>query len=150
MSDLIPNVLAERYATPPMRAIWSGEGKVRLERVDVAHDTGFGLVNPLSVKKQIEGQITWFYNDAMHQATTIANGHIVENNFDKFPLSRIAEDPPEINIRFFPTGHWLMGMGHDRATSVQAAIGGDGQRRAIGALDRGKQGRGAASTPDCN
>ena len=30
--------------------------------------TGFGLVNPLSVKKQIEGQITWFYNDAMHQA----------------------------------------------------------------------------------
>lgn len=32
MSDSIPNVLAERYATAPMRAIWSGEGKVRLER----------------------------------------------------------------------------------------------------------------------
>ena len=96
---------------------------MRLERVDVAHDTGFGLVNPLSVKKQIEGQITWFYNDAMHQATTIADGHVVENNYNRFPISRIAEDPPEINIRFFPTGHWLIGMGHDRATSVQAAIG---------------------------
>src|SRR5256885_15760889 len=93
----------------------SRDGKVRLERVDVAHDTGFGLVNPLSVKKQIEGQITWFYNDAMHQATTIANGHIVENNFNTFPLSRMGENPPEINIRFFPTGHWLIGMGHDRA-----------------------------------
>ena len=101
----------------------SREGKVRLERVDVAHDSGFGLVNPLSVKKQIEGQITWFYNDAMHQATTIADGHVVENNFNTFPLSRMAEDPLEINIRFFPTGHWLMGMGHDRATSVQSAIG---------------------------
>src|SRR5436309_2146217 len=101
----------------------SRAGKVRLERVDVAHDTGFGLVNPLSVKKQIEGQIVWFYNDAMHQATTIADGHVVENNFDKFPLSRIGENPPEINIRFFSTGHWLIGMGHDRATSVQAAIG---------------------------
>lgn len=32
MSDAIPNVLAERYATPAMRAIWSGEGKVKLER----------------------------------------------------------------------------------------------------------------------
>jgi len=32
MPDLIPNVLAERYATTPMREIWSGEGKVRLER----------------------------------------------------------------------------------------------------------------------
>jgi len=101
----------------------SREGKVRLERVDVAHDTGFGLVNPLSVKKQIEGQITWFYNDAMHQATTIADGHVVENNFNRFPLSRIAEDPPQVNIRFFPTQHWLIGMGHDRATSVQSAIG---------------------------
>jgi adenylosuccinate lyase len=32
MSDAIPNVLAERYASASMRAIWSGEGKVRLER----------------------------------------------------------------------------------------------------------------------
>ncbi len=32
MSDHISNVLAERYATAPMRAIWSGEGKVKLER----------------------------------------------------------------------------------------------------------------------
>ncbi len=101
----------------------SRQGKVKLERVDVAHDKGFGLVNPLSVKKQIEGQITWFYNDAMHQACTIADGRIVENNFDRFPLSRIDEDPPEINIRFFETGHWLIGMGHDRGTSVQSAIG---------------------------
>jgi isoquinoline 1-oxidoreductase beta subunit len=101
----------------------SREGKVKLLRVDVAHETGFGLVNPLSVKKQIEGQITWFYNDAVHQACHIRDGHIVENNFHVFPLSRINEDPPEINIRFFPTGHWLIGMGHDRATSVQSAIG---------------------------
>ena len=101
----------------------SREGRVKLERVDVAHDAGFGLVNPLSVKKQIEGQITWFYNDAMHQACTVANGRIVESNFHAFPLSRIDEDPPEINIRFFPTEHWLIGMGHDRGTSVQSAIG---------------------------
>jgi isoquinoline 1-oxidoreductase beta subunit len=100
----------------------SREGRVKLERVDVAHESGFGLVNPLSVKKQIEGQITWFYNDAMHQACNIANGAIVENNFDTFSLSRIDEDPPEINIQFFPTAHWLVGMGHDRGTSVQAAI----------------------------
>nr|WP_256199023.1 hypothetical protein [Verrucomicrobium spinosum] len=32
MSDAIPNVLAERYASSSMCAIWSGEGKVRLER----------------------------------------------------------------------------------------------------------------------
>ncbi|HUL82547.1 MAG TPA: molybdopterin cofactor-binding domain-containing protein, partial [Gammaproteobacteria bacterium] len=101
----------------------SRDGKVRLERVDVAHDQGFGLVNPLSVRKQIEGQITWFYNDAMHQAVNIVDGRVDENNFHRFPLSRIDEDPLEINVRFFATGHWLIGMGHDRGTSVQSAIG---------------------------
>jgi isoquinoline 1-oxidoreductase subunit beta len=101
----------------------SKAGVLKLERVDVAFDTGFGLVNPLSVKKQIEGQIAWFYNDAMHQAIHVEDGHIVENNFDRFPISRINEDPPQINIQFFKTNHWLAGMGHDRATSVQSAIG---------------------------
>jgi isoquinoline 1-oxidoreductase subunit beta len=101
----------------------SREGVLKLERVDVAHETGFGLVNPLSVKKQIEGQITWFYNDAMHQACNVENGRIVENNFHLFSLSRLDEDPLAINIRFFPTEHWLIGMGHDRGTSVQSAIG---------------------------
>src|SRR4026209_102896 len=101
----------------------SRDGKVRLERVDVAHETGFGLVNPLSVKKQIEGQIIWFYNDAMHQANTIKDGRIVENNFNAFALSRLDEDRPEIQIRVFKAGDGVLGMGRDLATSVQASIG---------------------------
>jgi isoquinoline 1-oxidoreductase subunit beta len=100
----------------------SKQGEVHLLRVDVAHDEGFGLVNPLSVRKQIEGQITWFYNDAMHQQSNVMEGRMVENNFDTFPLSRIKENPPQINISFFKTGHWLDGMGHDRATSIQSGI----------------------------
>jgi isoquinoline 1-oxidoreductase beta subunit len=100
----------------------SRQGELRLLRVDVAHEEGFGLVNPLSVRKQIEGQITWFYNDTMLQACNVTEGRIAENNFDRFPLSRIKENPPEINITFFKTGHWLRGMGHDRGTSVQSGI----------------------------
>jgi isoquinoline 1-oxidoreductase beta subunit len=100
----------------------SKQGEVRLLRVDVAHDEGFSLVNPLTVKKQIEGQIVWFYNDAMYQECNVTEGRIAENNFDTFQLSRIKEDPPQINISFFKTGHWLDGMGHDRGTSIQSGI----------------------------
>ena len=100
----------------------SKQGEVRLLRVDVAHEEGFGLVNPLSVRKQLEGQITWFYNDTMHQQCNVVDGRIAENNFDRFPLSRIKEDPPDINITFFKTGHWLRSMGHDRGTSLQSGI----------------------------
>ena len=101
----------------------SRDGKVRVERVDVAHEEGFRLVNPLSVRKQIEGQIVWFFNDAMNQECTVEEGRIAQHNFDQFILSRIREAPPEINIRFFNTGHWMDGMGHDRGTSIQSAIG---------------------------
>ena len=58
----------------------------------------------------------------MHQQSTVTQGRIAENNFDTFPLSRISEDPPEINISFFKIGQWLNGMGHDRGTSVQSGI----------------------------
>jgi isoquinoline 1-oxidoreductase beta subunit len=100
----------------------SKQGQVRLVRVDVAHDEGFGLVNPLTVRKQIEGQIVWFYNDAMYQECNVTDGRIVENNFDTFLLSRIKEDAPQINVSFFKTGHWLDGMAHDRGTSIQSGI----------------------------
>ena len=100
----------------------SKEGEVRLLRVDIAHDAGFSLVNPLSVRKQLEGQIPWFYNDAMYQECNVEAGRIVENNFDSFPLCRIGENPPEINISFFNSEHWIDGMGHDRCLSLQSTI----------------------------
>ena len=73
-------------------------------------------------KKQTEGWET-APRDGWLTASTAGPFGQVQNNYNKFPLSRIAENPPEINIRFFPTGHWLIGMGHDRATSIQSAIG---------------------------
>ena len=40
-------------------------GQVRLHRTDVVFDEGFSLVNPLTVRKQIEGQIHWGYDWAL-------------------------------------------------------------------------------------
>src|SRR5438477_497887 len=83
------------------------------------HTTKFHV--PVGTRRGVGQAAHEFYRESF--IDELANGHIVENNFNTFKLSRINEDPPEINIRFFPTGHWLIGMGHDRATSVQSAIG---------------------------
>jgi isoquinoline 1-oxidoreductase beta subunit len=58
----------------------------------------------------------------MLQEINVTEGRVAERNFDTFPLSRMKDNPPEINIRFFKSGHWLDGMGHDRGTSIQSAI----------------------------
>lgn len=100
----------------------SKAGAIRLERVDVAFDEGFGFVNPLSVKKQIEGQVAWGWNDVMHQGFTVRDGRMEQNNFHDFPVSRMSEYPREVNIRFFKTNHWLEGVGEEAMAQIPPAI----------------------------
>jgi CO/xanthine dehydrogenase Mo-binding subunit len=97
-------------------------GDVHLERVDIAHEEGFSLINPNAVRKQLEGQIAWFYDDAMNQEVHVAGGRIVENNFDRFKVSKINEYPREVNIELFKTKHWMEGPGHNKATTIQSSI----------------------------
>jgi isoquinoline 1-oxidoreductase beta subunit len=97
-------------------------GQLRLHRMDAAFEEGYGLVNPLTVRKQIEGGIAWGYSDAMHQGTTIKDGRAVEVNLDTFPMSRMHEYPTEVNIQFFKTSRWITGVGEETVPQVAPAI----------------------------
>jgi isoquinoline 1-oxidoreductase beta subunit len=100
----------------------SRRGQVRLHRVDMVFDQGFSLMNPLTVRKQVEGQINWGYDDAMYQEVNIRDGRAVEVNVDTYPLSRIDEYPREVNIQFIKTNHWLYGAGEEAIQQVAPAI----------------------------
>ena len=100
----------------------SRQGQIRLHRVDLAFDEGFSFVNRLSVKKQIEGQIAWGYDDALYQAVTLQDGRAVEVNGDTYRISRMNEYPPEVNIVFFKTGKWIYGVGEEAIPQVAPAI----------------------------
>ena len=69
-------------------------GLVRLERVDVVFDQGFSFVNPLAVRKQIEGQMAWALGDAMWQEINIKDGRTVEGE-----LRPVPGRPPRRTIR---------------------------------------------------
>lgn len=62
MSEIIRNVLADRYASPAMKAIWSEEGKVRLERefwvAVLKAQKDLGLDIPLEAIAAYEAQIS--------------------------------------------------------------------------------------------
>ena len=100
----------------------SRRGQLRLHRVDVAFEEGFSFVNPLMVRKQIEGQMAWGYSDLMYQETTIRDGRAVEVNFDTFQVSRMHEYPKELNIAFFKTQRWITGAGEEAIPPVPPAI----------------------------
>jgi isoquinoline 1-oxidoreductase beta subunit len=101
----------------------SRRGQLRLERVDVVFDEGFSFVNPLSVRKQIEGQIAWGLSDTMWQEITIKDGRTVEGNFDEFQVARMADYPPEVNIRFLKTNNkWISGVGEEAIPQIAPAV----------------------------
>lgn len=97
-------------------------GKLKLHRVDLVFEQGFAFMHPLAVRKQVEGQIAWAYDDTMYQATTIRDGRAVELNFDRFPLSRMNEYPKEVNITFMKTERWTEGAGEEAIPQVPPAI----------------------------
>ena len=100
----------------------SRDGQLRLERVDCVFEEGFSFVNPLSVRKQIEGQIAWALGDTMWQEITIEDGRVVEGNYHQFRIARMADYPLEVNIQFLKTNKWISGVGEEAVAQIAPAI----------------------------
>jgi len=77
----------------------SKKGEVRVERYDVALDTGPFLVNPLAVERQVEMQVAMGVAAALRQEITIEKGRVVQGNFNDYPLLT-AKELPEIGVSF--------------------------------------------------
>jgi isoquinoline 1-oxidoreductase beta subunit len=101
----------------------SQRGELRLERVDCVFDEGFAFVNPLSVRKQIEGQIAWALGDAMWQEITVKDGRVSQENFHQYRVARMEDYPPQINIQFLKTNNkWISGVGEEAIPQIAPAI----------------------------
>jgi isoquinoline 1-oxidoreductase subunit beta len=97
-------------------------GQVKFHRADVVFDTGFSLVNPLTVKKNIEGQISWGISDALYQEINIKNGAPVDNNFDTYKVARMNEYPRTVNVHWLKCNKWIEGAGEEAIPDVTCAI----------------------------
>ena len=94
----------------------SKKGEVRVERFDVAIDTGPFLVNPLAAERQIEMQVVMGLAATFNQEITIEKGRVVQGNFDDYPLWR-ASQMPEISV------HWVRATDEPIAGIGEEAVG---------------------------
>jgi len=74
-------------------------GQIAVRQVDAAFDCG-RVANPDGVRKQLEGGIIYGLNAALNEEISIADGAVLESNFHDFPVLRIGEVPPRINVHF--------------------------------------------------
>ncbi len=96
------------------------EGSVRVDRVVCAVDCGI-VINPVGARAQVEGGILHGLSATLHGEITIADGGVVQGNFDDYPLLRIDE-VPEIEIHFVESTEPPTGLGEMTFPGIMPAV----------------------------
>lgn len=85
-------------------------GIISVPRVVAAVDVGT-VVNPNGIEAQLESGVNDGLSTALRLAINVENGRVIEGNFDRYQLMRIAEAPPEIETHIIDNGEAPAGMG---------------------------------------
>ncbi|MBI5463467.1 MAG: xanthine dehydrogenase family protein molybdopterin-binding subunit [Ignavibacteriales bacterium] len=116
------------------------EGSVKVDRIICAVDCG-QVVNPDTVKAQIEGGVIFGLTAALKGEITIKQGRVQQSNFDDYELLRFDETPTvEVHIRTSaeePTGIGEPGVPPVAPAVCNAIFAATGKRiRRLPILDR--------------
>jgi isoquinoline 1-oxidoreductase beta subunit len=97
-------------------------GTLRIERVDIAFESGLSLINPVAVDQQLRGQIAWGLGPLLFQGITVDQGRVEQQNFDDYPMPRMVDYPPQVEIRYVATDRWIQGVGEMLVPLVAPAV----------------------------
>jgi len=96
------------------------DGAVRVHRVVCAVDCG-RVVNPDTVKAQMEGGIIFGLTAALKDEITLDRGRVQQRNFHDYPMLRINE-APEIEVYIVPSTEKPTGVGEPGVPPVAPAV----------------------------
>ena len=98
----------------------SKEGGVRVERVVCAVDCG-SIVNPDTIKAQIEGGIIFGITAALFSEITLADGRVEQSNFNDYRMLRINE-APSIEVHLVKSAEPPGGIGEPGTVGLAPAV----------------------------
>src|SRR5262249_59208046 len=101
----------------------SNDKKIKVHKVWLAADIGSHVINPLAADNMAQGAIIDGIGAMMHQEITVANGKVVQTNFDKHGLLRLVQTPPEIELHFLKTDNPPTGLGEPSMPPILGAVG---------------------------
>jgi isoquinoline 1-oxidoreductase beta subunit len=110
----------DSYVAQVVEASVAKSGEVRVHRVVCAVDCG-RVINPDTVKAQMEGGIIFGLTAALKTEITFKNGRVEQSNFNDYPMVRIFE-APEIEVHIVPSTEKPTGVGEPGVPPVAPAL----------------------------
>ncbi len=98
----------------------SENGAVRVRRVVCAVDCGV-VVNPDTVRAQIEGAIIFGITAALYGEITLKSGRVEQGNFDTYRMLRMDE-APTIEVHIVRSSEEPGGMGEPGTSAIMPAV----------------------------
>jgi isoquinoline 1-oxidoreductase beta subunit len=98
----------------------SKDGAVRVRRVVCAVDCGT-VVNPDTVRAQIQSAVIFGITAALHGEITLKNGRVEQTNFDTYQMLRMNE-APAIEVYVVQSSEPPGGMGEAGTSAIVPAV----------------------------
>ncbi len=110
----------DSYVAQVVEASVEKNGAVRVQRVVCAVDCGT-VINPDTVKAQMEGGIIFGLTAALKTEITLKDGRVQQDNFHDYQMLRIFESP-EIEVHIVPSSENPTGVGEPGVPPVAPAL----------------------------
>ena len=98
----------------------NADGSPHVHRIVTAVDSGY-VVNPDTVKAQMEGAVVWAMSATLYGEITIKNGRVEQGNFDTYRML-LMDKMPQVDVILVPSGGFWGGIGEPGAPPVAPAI----------------------------
>jgi isoquinoline 1-oxidoreductase beta subunit len=79
------------------------QGRVKIERMVAAIDTGAAAVNPAQIERQTAGSFVYGLSAMLYGEITVKDGAVEQQNFDTYNVMRMAE-MPKVEVIVMPSG----------------------------------------------
>jgi isoquinoline 1-oxidoreductase beta subunit len=95
-------------------------GNVTVHRITNVVDLGY-MVNPDTVEAQLQSSVAFGLSSALMCEITFENGRAQQHNYDTYPVVRMNQHPPVIDIVLLPSTEKPGGIGEPGAAVIVAA-----------------------------